>query len=88
MNVCTIYLLVFPCVLFRYLVLFLIVLSLTSVSPSLLFHSPSGWDSDKKIAILNDHMKTISPNAPYADVIKASPVQAQVCVCVCVCVSV
>jgi dynein light intermediate chain 1 len=38
---------------------------------------PSGWDSEKKIAILSDHMKTIDPSAHFSDVIKASPVQAQ-----------
>lgn len=30
---------------------------------------PSGWDTEKKISILYDHMKDIKPNAPYQSVI-------------------
>lgn len=31
---------------------------------------PAGWDSDKKINILSEHMKTIDPDAPFDKVIQ------------------
>lgn len=33
-------------------------------------HSPAGWDSEKKINILSEHMKTIDPDAPFEKVIQ------------------
>ena len=38
--------------------------------PNLYHHSPAGWDSDKKINILSEHMKTIDPDAPFDKVIQ------------------
>ena len=32
-------------------------------------HSPSGWDNEKKIGILYEHMKSLSPDEPYEKII-------------------
>ena len=32
-------------------------------------HSPSGWDNEKKIGILYEHMKSLSPSEPYEKII-------------------
>nr|WAW84855.1 cytoplasmic dynein 1 light intermediate chain [Halisarca dujardinii] len=38
---------------------------------------PSGWDSEKKISILSEHMKTIDDTAEFSEVIQPAAVQTQ-----------
>ena len=44
--------------------------SVSSPPLSSLHHRPAGWDSEKKINILSEHMKTINPDAPFDNVIQ------------------
>jgi len=42
----------------------------------LLFHSPAGWDNEKKMAILHENMATVKPEDFYNDVIQ-KPITAR-----------
>lgn len=37
--------------------------------------SPSGWDNDKKIAILHENFTTVRPEDPFEDFITKPPVR-------------
>ncbi len=41
----------------------------------LCLHSPSGWDNDKKIAILHENFTTVRPEDPFEDFITKPPVR-------------
>lgn len=39
------------------------------------FFSPSGWDNEKKIAILHENLSTVRPEDPFEDFITKPPVR-------------
>lgn len=39
------------------------------------FPSPSGWDNEKKIAILHENFTTVRPEDPFEDFIMKPPVR-------------
>ncbi len=40
------------------------------------YHSPAGWDNEKKIAILNENLHGVKPDQYYTDVIARPIVRA------------
>lgn len=48
---------------------------LVSCKTFLSLHSPSGWDNDKKIAILHENFTTVRPEDPFEDFITKPPVR-------------